>query len=92
MATELSELKDAIIALDKKVDRMIGTIENLKDKQDDVAKDVTKIKEAVYHPDEGLYARIKTIEQWKETQSRFNWIAITAFVGLASKQIWDILV
>jgi peptidoglycan hydrolase CwlO-like protein len=93
MATgsELNELKEAITALDKKVDRMMSSIENLKEKQDDVAKDISKIKEAVYHPDEGLYARIKIIETWKETQSKVSWIAITAIVGLAVKQLWDLL-
>ena len=93
MATgsELNELKEAITALDKKVDRMLSSIENLKEKQDDVAKDITKIKEAVYHPDEGLYARIKIIETWKETQSKVSWIAITTIFGLAIKQLWDVL-
>lgn len=93
MATgsELNELKEAITALDKKVDRMMSSIENLKEKQDDVAKDITKIKEAVYHPDEGLYARIKILETWKDTQSKVSWIAITAIVGLAIKQLWDLL-
>lgn len=93
MATgsELNELREAITALDKKVDRMMSSIENLKEKQDDVAKDITKIKEAVYHPDEGLYARIKILETWKENQSKVSWIAITAIVGLAIKQLWDLL-
>lgn len=93
MATgsELNELKEAITALDKKVDRMLSSIENLKEKQDDVAKDISKIKEAVYHPDEGLYARIKILETWKENQSKVSWIAVTAIIGLAIKQIWDLL-
>ena len=93
MATgsELNELKEAITALDKKVDRMMSSIDNLKEKQDDVAKDISKIKDAVYHPDEGLYARIKILETWKETQSKVSWIAITAIVGLAVKQLWDLL-
>jgi peptidoglycan hydrolase CwlO-like protein len=93
MATgsELNELKEAITALDKKVDRMLSSIENLKEKQDDVAKDITKIKEAVYHPDEGLYARIKILETWKENQSKVSWIAVTAIIGLAIKQLWDLL-
>ena len=93
MATgsELNELKEAITALDKKVDRMLSSIENLKEKQDDVAKDISKIKEAVYHPDEGLYARIKILETWKENQSKVSWIAMTAIIGLAIKQIWDLL-
>lgn len=93
MATgsELNELKEAITALDKKVDRMLSSIENLKEKQDDVAKDISKIKEAVYHPDEGLYARIKILETWKENQSKVSWIAMTAIIGLAVKQLWDLL-
>lgn len=93
MATgsELNELKEAITALDKKVDRMMSSIENLKEKQDDVAKDITKIKDAVYHPDEGLYARIKILETWKDNQSKVSWIAITTIFGLAIKQLWDLL-
>lgn len=93
MATgsELNELKEAITALDKKVDRMMSSIDNLKEKQDDVAKDITKIKEAVYHPDDGIYARLKVIENWKENQTKVTWIAITAIIGLAIKQLWDIL-
>ena len=93
MATgsELNELREAITALDKKVDRMMSSIDNLKEKQDDVAKDISKIKEAVYHPDEGLYARIKILETWKENQSKVSWIAVTAIVGLAVKQLWDLL-
>ena len=93
MATgsELNELREAITALDKKVDRMMSSIDNLKEKQDDVAKDISKIKDAVYHPDEGLYARIKILETWKDNQSKVSWIAITAIVGLAIKQLWDLL-
>ena len=89
--TELNELKEAITALDKKVDRMLSSIENLKEKQDDVAKDITKIKEAVYHPDDGIYARLKVLETWKENQSKVSWIAMTAIIGLAVKQLWDLL-
>ena len=55
--SEISELKDYIVNLDRKVDRMMNMINNLKEKNDDVAKDITKIKDAVYHPEEGLYAR-----------------------------------
>lgn len=92
MATsEINELKDYIINLDRKVDRMMNAIDVLKEKNDDVAKDISKIKDAVYHPEEGLYARIKTLEAWKENQSKLSWIALTAIIGLAIKQLWDIL-
>lgn len=123
MSTELGEVKDYIVAIDKKVDRMMNIINNLKEKNDDVAKDITKIKDAVYHPQDGLYARIKdleiqskkhadyekelqtlkesstanllklsNLEQWKENQSKASWIAVTAIVGLAVKQLWDLVI
>ena len=34
-----------------------GKIQMLLDKQDELAENISKIKEAVYHPDLGLYAR-----------------------------------
>ena len=67
-----------------KFDRMIQSIDMVKDKQDEMADDIGKIKEAVYNPDQGIYARIKDLENWKHTQSRFMWIAITALVGMTA--------
>ena len=81
MSTEFGELKDYIVALDKKVDRMMNIINNLKEKNDDVAKDITKIKDAIYGPDDGIYARLKSIESWKESTTRILWILITAVAG-----------
>ena len=37
-------------------------IDAVKDKQEEMADDIAKIKEAVYNPDEGLYARIRLLE------------------------------
>ena len=44
----------------------------LLDKQDELADNISKIKEAVYNPDQGLYARltrldarIEVLESWK---------------------------
>ena len=42
-----------------------------------------KDKEAVYNPDEGLHARIRALETWKENSSRVIWM-FTAVIGLAS--------
>ena len=46
---EIQELKDAIV-------RFTMTIERMSDKQDEMLDDVKKIKEAIYNPDQGLYA------------------------------------
>ena len=50
-----------------KFDIMIQSIDTVKEKQEEIAEDVAKIKEAVYNPDSGLYARLRELENWKET-------------------------
>jgi len=60
----------------------------LLDKQDELAENINKIKEAVYNPDEGLYARLRNLEQWKETSSKITWVILTSIVGLATATVW----
>ena len=56
----------------------------MRERQDEMLENVAKIKEAVYNPDEGLYARIRALETWKSTSSKIMWTLFTAIVGLAS--------
>ena len=65
-----------------KFDQIMQKLETVNDKQDEMAQDIAKIKEAVYNPDEGLYARLRELETWKETSSRLIWIIITSGIGL----------
>ena len=53
-------------------------------KQEDMAEDISKVKEAVYHPDEGLYARIKELEGWKNTSAKLMWMLISSMIGVVS--------
>ena len=87
MAYSTDDLRDLIIELDKKVDKVVNTVEYMKTKQDENGTDLAKIKD----PDNGLFARIKELENWKDTHSKITWGAITALLGLATKQVWDIL-
>ena len=57
-------------------------IDTLKQRQEDMAKDVSKIKEAVYHPDEGIYARLRELEQWKKTSTKIIWMLAAALGSL----------
>jgi len=66
----------------RKLDKLCLTIEQVKDKQEEVAEDVGKIKEAVYNPDEGLYARLRSLEAWQGTSSKMIWTLFTTVVGL----------
>jgi hypothetical protein len=87
MPYSTEDLRDLIIELDKKIDKVVNTVEYMKTRQDENASDLAKIKD----PDNGLFVRVKVLENWKDTHSKITWGAITALLGLATKQIWDIL-
>ncbi len=73
-------------------------VQILLDKQDELAENINKIKEAVYNPDSGLYARLKEldiriqhIESWKSTNTRLMWIVGGSVVGLLVRTAWSVL-
>ena len=81
-----------LIDLNAKMERLMLGIDSVKEKQDEMALDIGKIKEAVYNPDEGLYARLRELEAWKKNSSRLIWIIITALAGLTTASFWSMLV
>jgi len=74
-----------------KFDRIMQSVDTIKERQDEMADDISKIKEAVYHPDEGLYARLRSLEAWQSTSSRLIWLIITTVIGLAGATLYKIL-
>tara|TARA_Y100000590_G_scaffold457367_1_gene609856 strand:- start:2706 stop:2990 length:285 start_codon:yes stop_codon:yes gene_type:complete len=78
----------AIMELNGKLDIMMQNINTVKDKQEEMAEDISQIKQAVYHPDTGLYARLRELEQWKETSSRLLWMIITSVITLTVATIY----
>ena len=78
----MEESKESIMQLEAKIDRVCSGIDVMKDKQDQMADDISKIKEAVYNPDEGIYARIRELETWKATSSRIIWIIMSSVLTL----------
>ena len=85
------ELKEAFIRLESQIQRMMDGIDVVKVDLEAMAQDISKIKEAVYNPDEGIYARIRSLEAWKSTSARITWIMFTSIVGLASLGLWQLL-
>ena len=71
-----------MMELSNKIDKVCHGIEVVRDKQEEMSEDVAKIKEAVYNPDNGLYARLRELETWKKTSSRMIWTLFTSVVGL----------
>tara|TARA_R110000824_G_scaffold76876_1_gene194697 strand:- start:1385 stop:1666 length:282 start_codon:yes stop_codon:yes gene_type:complete len=75
-----------------------GKVQILLDKQDELAENINKIKEAVYNPDSGLYARLKEldiriqhIETWKSVNTRIMWLVGGSVAGLLIKTAWTAL-
>jgi hypothetical protein len=87
MAYSTEDLRDLIIELDKKIDRVVSSMDYIKAKQDETNIDLARIKD----PDNGLFSRVKTLENWKEGHSKITWGAISAVTFLVVKQLWDVL-
>jgi hypothetical protein len=74
-------------------------IETLIDKQEELAENINKIKEAVYNPDEGLYARLNRLdarmlglESWKNNNTKILWIIVTVGLGLIVTTAWKAII
>tara|TARA_Y100001973_G_C5045686_1_gene255017 strand:+ start:292 stop:564 length:273 start_codon:yes stop_codon:yes gene_type:complete len=71
-----------VLELTSKIDKVCNGIDVMQGKQEEMSEDIAKIKEAVYNPDQGLYARLRELESWKHTSSRMIWTLFTTVVGL----------
>ena len=77
---------------------MSTKLEILLDKQEELAENISKIKEAVYNPDSGLFARLKELdiriiqlENWKAANSKLMWIVGGSVAGLLVQTAWTAL-
>ena len=77
---------------------MSTKLEILLDKQEELADNISKIKEAVYNPDSGLFARLKELdiriiqlETWKAANTRMMWLVGGSVAGLLVKTAWTVL-
>ena len=80
--SEVQDLKDSIVNLTIQIQRMA-------DKQDEMIEDVKKIKEAIYNPEQGLYARVRDLEQWQQGASKFIWTVGLAVTGLIIQAVYS---
>jgi|TARA_Y100000287_G_scaffold185914_1_gene190702 hypothetical protein len=78
----MTDNQDHIVELTSKLDRVCNGIDVMQGKQEEMSEDIAKIKEAVYNPDNGLYARLRELESWKSTSSKMIWTLFTTVVGL----------
>ena len=74
-----------------KLDKVCSGIDVVQGKQQEMSEDIAKIKEAVYNPDSGLYARLRALEQWKENQAKIQWTLTTTVIGLVLATVYKAL-
>ena len=89
MPDSTNEVKIDIVELGGKLDRMADNIEVVKQRCEEMAISLGSVKKAVYDPDQGLYARLREIEQWKANTSRIIWVITTSIIGLAVATVWQ---
>ena len=68
---------------------MKNNLERMAEKQEEMHDDVKKINEAIYNPEQGIYARLKAIENWKESMSKVIWTIGTGFIGLVLNTLYQ---
>jgi len=68
---------------------MKNNLERMAEKQEEMHNDVKKINEAIYNPDQGIYARLKAIETWKDSMSNVIWTIGTGFIGLLLNTLYQ---
>jgi len=75
---------------------MVTKMQVLLEKQDELGENISKIKEAVYNPDNGLYARLTrldsrldVLEAWKSSNAKILWIVVTVGLGLVLSTSWQ---
>lgn len=79
---ELNEVKQALMELTVNIKHMHTT-------QTQMAEDIRSIKEAIYNPEVGLYARLRDVEQWQDNMSKVIWSVGLGVLGLITKAVMD---
>ena len=86
------ETNNQIAELEKLLIDLKNQIERMDERQEEMLENMKMIKQAVYDPNEGLYARLRDLEQWKESTSKVMWMVITTVVGLVTATIYNLII
>ena len=89
--TATQKLETQKMEIDFELQKISMGIDDVKEKQDEMAEDVKKIKDAVYHPDQGIYSRLKEIETWKKSIQKAMWMVASTTIGLVIVTIWKLI-
>ena len=80
----LLEVSQKVEFLEEKI---VDSLETMKETQGRICGDISKIKEAVYNPDQGLYARIRSLEEEAKSRAKILWLLLSVGLGAAGTAI-----
>ena len=66
-------------------------IKHMHTTQAQMAEDIKSIREAIYNPEVGLYARLRDVEQWQDNMSKVIWSVGFGVTGLIAKALMDMI-
>ena len=70
-----------LVAIETRMDfleeKIMDSLETMKNNQERMCADIGKIKEAVYNPDDGLYARLRALEADTSQKNKLMWVLLT---------------
>jgi len=85
--TDSDETVKQLVELNSKLDMLEMKIDEVKERQEGMAEDMAKVRESVYHPDQGLYARLRELEAWQKTSSKIIWMVVSTMIGIVAYTI-----
>ena len=86
---ENKDIRTVLAEFGGKLDILNIKIDELKEKQEESNQALQKVKESIYGPDQGIYARIRDLEQWKATSTKVLYLLITGMVSLVTYFVKD---
>ena len=91
MSHSVSEVENLSQRVEFLEDKIMDSLEVVKENQEKMGDDISKIKEAMYNPDAGLYARLKLVEEQRKNAGRLTWFIFTVLVGSLAAALGKLL-
>ena len=73
------------------LERLANRLDALLEKQEEIAVDISQIKEAVYNPDKGIFARVKVLEQQIIDEGSVRISQLESTIETMKKAQWTIM-
>jgi seryl-tRNA synthetase len=87
----MQAIKNLDMEIDFELKKISLTVDEINKRQEQMASDIKQIKDAVYNPETGLYARIKQLENWKNGVAKVLWSVATTTLGLLVVTVWKLI-